>query len=277
MSELIARARAYLDRRRGERVTLEELAQAVGASPFHLQRRFKAALGVSPRDYQDAHRVETLKSSLRNGSRVTDAVFAAGYGSVSRFYEKGAARLGMAARAYRASGRGERIAWTTFASPLGTILLAATVRGICALKIGDDPVRLARRLAEEFPQAELAEDAAHLGAVRRAILEYLAGDASIARVPLDLRGTVFQRRVWDALQRIPRGETRSYGELAHAIGRPRAVRAVGSACGANPVALVVPCHRAVRSDGSLGGYAWGLKRKKTLLRIESRPVKRAAR
>jgi AraC family transcriptional regulator of adaptative response/methylated-DNA-[protein]-cysteine methyltransferase len=266
MERLLEKARTYLDAHRGERVTLERLADAVGASPFHLQRRFKEAFGVSPRDYQDAHRVEAVKSSLRNGSRVTDAVFEAGYGSVSRFYEK--PRLGMAARDYRANGKGQRIAYCSFRTALGVVLIGATDKGLCSVKLGDDAAHLRAILAEEFNQAELVEQP--LPEMRKKIVAFISGEASLARVPLDIRGTVFQRRVWDELARIPRGETRTYREIARAIGAPEAVRAVGSACGANPVALVVPCHRAVRTDGGLGGYAWGLARKKRLLALEKK-------
>jgi AraC family transcriptional regulator of adaptative response/methylated-DNA-[protein]-cysteine methyltransferase len=251
MEAIVEKARSYLDRRRGERVTLEELASAVGASPFH---------------YQDAQRVEAVKSSLKNGSRVTDAVFDAGYGSVSRFYEK--PHLGMTARDYRASGKGQRIAYCSFASPLGTVLIAATSKGLCSVKLGDAAGHLKDLLAEEFSAAELVEG--ELDELKAKILAFIEGEANLARLPLDIRGTVFQRRVWDELRRIPRGETRTYKEIARAVGAPAAVRAVGSACGANPVALVVPCHRAVRTDGGLGGYAWGLKRKKKLLALEKK-------
>ena len=266
MDNVIEKARSYLDSHRGERVTLERLAGAVGASPFHLQRRFKEAFGVSPRDYQDAHRVEAVKSSLKNGSRVTDALFDAGYGSVSRFYEK--QRLGMSAREYRAKGKGQRIACSYFKTPLGTVLIAATPKGLCSVKLGDDPARLKHLLAEEFSEADIAET--RMDELEEKILAFIEGQASLARLPLDIRGTVFQRRVWDELRRIPRGETRTYKDIARAIGAPAAVRAVGSACGANPVALVVPCHRAVRTDGGLGGYAWGLARKRKLLALEKK-------
>jgi AraC family transcriptional regulator of adaptative response/methylated-DNA-[protein]-cysteine methyltransferase len=266
MNNAIQRARDYLDAHRGERVTLERLAGAVGASPFHLQRRFKEAFGVSPRDYQDAHRIESVKSSLKNGSRVTDALFDAGYGSVSRFYEK--QRLGMSARDYRAGGRGQRIGFCSFKSPLGTVLIAATEKGLCSVKLGDDADRLKALLAEEFSAAQIVHD--DLADLKAKILAFIEGEASLARLPLDIRGTLFQRRVWDELRRIPRGETRTYREIARAIGAPAAVRAVGSACGANPVALVVPCHRAVRTDGGLGGYAWGIARKKRLLALEKK-------
>jgi AraC family transcriptional regulator of adaptative response/methylated-DNA-[protein]-cysteine methyltransferase len=266
METVVEKARTYLDAHRGERVTLERLAHAVGASPFHLQRRFKEAFGVSPRDYQDAHRVEAVKSSLKNGSRVTDALYDAGYGSVSRFYEK--PRLGMSARDYRAKGRGLRISSCSFVSPLGSVLIAATDIGLCSVKLGDDAARLQRLLAEEFSEAEIVQ--AELNELKQKILSFIRGEASLARLPLDIRGTVFQRRVWDELRRIPRGETRTYRDIARAIGAPEAVRAVGSACGANPVALVVPCHRAVRTDGGLGGYAWGLPRTKRLLELEKK-------
>jgi AraC family transcriptional regulator of adaptative response/methylated-DNA-[protein]-cysteine methyltransferase len=266
MNGLAGKAKAYLDARRGERVTLGELASALGASPFHLQRRFKEAFGVSPRNYQDAQRVESVKSSLQNGRRVADAVFEAGYGSVSRFYEK--PRLGMKAREYRARGKGQHIRYCSFATPLGAVLVAATDTGVCSVKLGDDPVWLKGLLAEEFSEAELSQKA--LPEVKKAILDFISGDAALARVPLDIRGTVFQRRVWEELRKIPRGETRTYKDIARAVGAPEAVRAVGSACGANPVALVVPCHRAIRTDGGLGGYAWGLARKKKLLALEKK-------
>lgn len=267
MKTLTHRARAYLDSRRGERITLQALAHAVGASPFHLQRRFKQAFGLSPGDYQREARLEEAKKHLANGQRVTDALFEAGYGSISRFYEKAAGRLGMPAREYRARGRGLRITYTTFGSALGEVLIAATERGICSVKLGDDAERA---LAEEFSAAERVRDPRALAGARQAVLEFLKGDGTLAQLPLDVRGTAFQRRVWEALRAIPHGETRSYQQIARAIGAPRAVRAVGSACGANPAALVIPCHRALRTDGGLGGYAWGVERKRRLLAIEKR-------
>ena len=266
MTDVLQRAKTYLDARRGERVTLVQLAQAVGASPFHLQRRFKEAFGLSPRGYQDAYRMESVKSSLQNGSRVADAVFDAGYGSVSRFYEK--PHLGMNARDYRARGKGQTIRFSCFPSPLGTVLVAATEKGVCAVKLGPDAAKLELMLAKEFNAAELVREP--MQDVREKIVSFITGAGTLARVPVDIRGTVFQRRVWEELRRIPRGETRTYGQIAAAVGAPAAVRAVGSACGANPVALVVPCHRAVRTDGGLGGYAWGLPVKKRLLEIEKR-------
>ncbi len=274
---LIDRARAYLDARRGERTTLEELGRAVGLSPFHLQRSFKRELGLSPKDYQQALRLEDTKRALADGSRVTDAVFGAGYGSLSRFYEKAAAGLGMAARAYRAKGKGMAITYTTFSSPLGFILLASTEQGLCSVKLGDKPEALARMLATEFSEAALKEDRRGMKDIRERVLAFLSGDGTLNKLPLDILGTVFQQRVWAQLRQIPRGETRTYKDIAKAIGAPKAVRAVGSACGANPVALVIPCHRALRTDGGLGGYAWGVARKETLLHLEATPAKRAAR
>lgn len=267
---LIDRARAYLDARRGERTTLEELGRAVGASPFHLQRSFKRALGLSPKAYQQALRLEDAKRALNNGSRVTDAVYGAGYGSLSRFYEKASAGLGMTARAYRAKGKGMSISYTTFASPLGWILIAATEKGLCSVKLADKREALAEMLGAEFSEAQISEDSRGLKTARDRILAFLSGDATLGTLPLDVRGTVFQQRVWGELSRIPRGQTRTYKEIASAIGAPKAVRAVGSACGANPVALVIPCHRALRSDGGLGGYEWGIERKAKLLEFEKK-------
>ena len=264
MKAVLEKAKTYLDARHGERVTLEELAGAVGASPFHLQRRFKQAFGISPRAYQDAQRVESVKASLQKGSRVADAVFEAGYGSVSRFYEN--ARLGMKATDYRAKGKGQRISFCCFPTPLGTALVASTSKGLCSVKLGEDATALKRLLADEFGDAHLVEERNPL--LKKTVLGFLSGESNLARVPLDIRGTVFQRRVWEELRRIPRGETRTYKQIARAVGAPDAVRAVGSACGANPVALAVPCHRAVRTDGGLGGYAWGLSRKTRLLELE---------
>jgi AraC family transcriptional regulator of adaptative response/methylated-DNA-[protein]-cysteine methyltransferase len=271
---LIGKARAYLDARRGERVTLDELSRAVGVSPFHLQRLFKRAIGISPKDYQRELRLEDTKKLLANGSGVTAAVFGAGYGSISRFYEKAASRLGMAAREYRAKGKGQSIAYCSFSTSLGIVLVAATARGICSIKLGDSAAALVKHLTDEFSEAEVVEDPKALNGAKEKVAAFIAGDQSLGRAPVDVRGTVFQRKVWDELRRIPAGETRTYQEIARAIGAPAAVRAVGSACGANPVALLVPCHRAVRTDGGLGGYAWGLPRKKKLLELETRLEKR---
>src|SRR4030095_9562286 len=204
MDAVIDKAKAYLDSKRGERVTLGELASAVGASPFHLQRRFKEAFGVSPRDYQEAHRVESVKSSLQNGRRVADAVFEAGYGSVSRFYEK--PLLGMKARDYRAKGKGQRISFCSFPSALGTVLVASTGKGVCSVKLGPDVAALERLRAEEFSEARIEGEP--MPEVKKAILDFIGGEASLARVPLDIRGTVFQRRGWGARSPVPRRAAR---------------------------------------------------------------------
>jgi AraC family transcriptional regulator of adaptative response/methylated-DNA-[protein]-cysteine methyltransferase len=266
---MIERARRYLDGHAGERVTLARLAAAVGVSPSHLQRRFKRATGLSPLDYQREHRLHRAKALLGAGHGVTRAVFEAGYGSLSRFYERGTERLGMRAKDYRAGGKGLAIEYCIFPTRIGTVLAAATERGLCAIRIGDDGPALARTLEQEFSAASLRRSDASLAGVRRAVLAFLDGDDSLTRLPLDLRGTVFQKRVWQALRDIPAGSTRTYGEIAAQIGAPAAVRAVGSACGANPVALAIPCHRALRADGGLGGYAWGVARKEQLLTIET--------
>ena len=255
MDGFVDRAKAYLDARRGERSRWANSPAAVGASPIHLQRRFKEAFGVSPRDYQDAHRLESVKSSLQNGRRVADAVFEAGYGSVSRFYEK--PLLGMKARDYRAKGKGQRIAFCSFPSRLGTVLVAATEKGVCSGSWGKtlpgSGACSLRSSAKRYLRTRRARGE------KKAVLEFIAGEASYSPVAVDIRGTVFQRRVWDELRRIPRGETRTYGRLP-AVGAPEAVRAVGSAAQTRWRSWSL-CHRAVRTDGGLGGYAWGLGRR----------------
>src|SRR3989442_4387349 len=235
METAVEKAKTYLDARRGERVTLEELARAVGASPFHLQRRFKQAFGISPRDYQDAHRLEAVKSSLKNGSRVTEALFDAGYGSTSRFYEKAASSLGMAARRYRASGRGERIRYAVFTLPIGRTLVAATSRGVCAVKLREDEAKLRRLIGEEISAAELIEDPAALGEIRDSIASLMSRASDLSQVPVDIRCTVFQRRVWRAPSPIPPGRTRPYAPIARALGKPAPLPAGGSPSGRHPV------------------------------------------
>ncbi|HZX79570.1 MAG TPA: methylated-DNA--[protein]-cysteine S-methyltransferase [Lysobacter sp.] len=250
--------------------TLRELADAVGWSPAHLQRRFAAHYGLSPADYLAQRKLGRLKQALRDGSDVTTALYDAGYGSPSRVYEAGAARLGMAPSRYRQGGAGESVRWSVIDTALGRALVAATGRGICAIELGDDEAALEARLRREFPGARLErvdEGRDEFLAPRlAAVAEALAGRAS--EVELDLIGTAFQKRVWDALMRIPKGETRSYAELADAVGLPRGARAVARACGGNRLAVVVPCHRVVRGDGSLGGYRWGLPLKQQVLARE---------
>jgi len=249
---------------------LSELASRTGLSASHLQRRFRARFGLSPAEYLARKKLGTLKSALREGRDVTTALYDAGYGSPSRLYEQGAAKLGMTPATYRAGGRGVAIRWTLVDTVLGRALVAATERGICAVELGDDDAALERRLREEFPLAQTERvDAGrddYLAPRLRAVAERLAGRE--AEVPVDLLGTGFQQRVWEALMKIPAGDTVSYAGLAQSLGAPRAARAVASACAHNRIAVVVPCHRVIRGDGSPGGYRWGLPRKQQLLARE---------
>jgi AraC family transcriptional regulator, regulatory protein of adaptative response / methylated-DNA-[protein]-cysteine methyltransferase len=264
-------ARALLDA--GE-PTLQALAETLGLSASHLQRRFRARFGLSPAEYLAQRKLGTLKSGLREGRDVSAALYDAGYGSPSRVYETGAAKLGMTPARYRAGGDGEEIRWSIVDTALGQAIVAATARGICMVELGDDVDALVRKLHAEFPRAQLQQvDAGRdefLAPRVRAVADALAGNgAASTRIPVDLIGTAFQKRVWDALMKIPRGETRSYSELAAALDAPKAARAVASACAHNRVAIVVPCHRVIRGDGSLGGYRWGLALKQQLLGRES--------
>ena len=274
-------AREHIDAHPEEPVTLARLGREVGMSPAHLQRTFKRHLGLTPREYADARRVERLKGLLRRGDSVTAATYEAGYGAASRLYERSDSRLGMTPAAYRKGGVGMRIRYTVVASPLGAVLVAATERGLCAVTLGDDGDALVAELRREYPRAAIeradegpAEWIAWVDAVARRldVSHEGGGGAPEPPAPLDVEGTAFQRQVWKALQDIPRGETRSYGQVAAAIGRPRAVRAVASACANNPVSLVVPCHRVVRGDGATGDYRWGAERKRRLLALESEPA-----
>jgi len=263
----LERARQLLD---GGEPTLDELARAVGISAAHLQRRFQARFGLSPAAYLAQRKLAALRSALREGSDVSAALYDAGYGSPSRVYESGAAKLGMTPARYRAGGAGESIRWSIAETALGIALVATTERGICMVELGPDPDALEAKLRAEFPQARLQRvDAGRdefLAPRLRAVAERLRGRDG--DVPVDLLGTAFQKNVWDALMKIPSGETRSYAALAAQLGQPRAARAVASACAHNRVAVVVPCHRVVRGDGSLGGYRWGLPLKQQLLQRE---------
>lgn len=247
-------------------VSLPALAQAVGAPAERLRRAFVALLGVTPRAYADARRAERLRHSLRDGRGVSPALYAAGFGSPSRVY--GRPLLGMTPATYADGGRGARIAYGVVPCPHGRLLVAATSRGVCRVSLGSEDRALVHDLRHEFPAAELRRDQRALAGPLRHILRRLTGHREPLDLPLDIRATAFQRRVWDALRSIPHGETRSYQEVARAIGRPRATRAVASACAANPVAIIVPCHRVVRSDGGVGGYRWGVARKRAILETE---------
>ena len=265
----LEQARRLLDQ---HDLALAALGRAVGLSPTHLQRRFRAAYGLSPAEYAAQRRLGALKRELRAGSDVTRAVYDAGYGLPSRVYADGAARLGMPPLAYRRGGEGLHIRWCVVETSLGLALVAATERGLCAIALGEHPGALAQELHEEFPRARLERvDAGRdefLAPRLRAVADALAGREGL--LPVELVGTAFQQRVWQALMRIPPGETRSYAALAGELGLPRGARAVARACAGNRVAVLVPCHRVVRGDGSLGGYRWGLPRKRELLAREAR-------
>lgn len=263
----VARAIAHLEAAGDRVVPLAELAAAVGVSASHLQRTFTRHVGVSPRAWQQARRVEAFKQQLRAGQTVSRAQFEAGYGSSRGAYEGGARAMGMTPASYARGGDGTTIAWTVRASSLGRALVAATDRGVCAVSLGDDDESLAAALAAEFPRAALVrrDDDPRLATLADAVAQVLAGGGDPASIPVELRGTPFQVAVWTALRAIPRGETRSYAELAAAIGHPGAARAVARACATNHVAVVVPCHRVVRGTGEVSGYKWGVERKKALL------------
>ena len=258
-AEKIRRATVYLRNVNGA-PSLAALAMRVGGSPYHLQRNFKRIVGITPREYAEACRETRVRSRLRKGAEVTSAMLDAGYNSSSRFYEGAAARLGMPPSTYRAGGAGATIRYALTAFPLGRLLVGATARGVCFVAMGDTDAELRRRLAAEYPAAELAPDKSGLGRWTRAILAHLDGRQPRLDLPLDIRATSFRWQVWTALMSIPPGETRTYAQVARAVGRPRAVRAVAGACAANPVALVIPCHRVVPSAGRHGGYRWGAQR-----------------
>jgi AraC family transcriptional regulator of adaptative response/methylated-DNA-[protein]-cysteine methyltransferase len=246
-----------------------DVAANLGVSPDALRREFRRVLGVSPKQYADGRRVERLRAELRDGRDVTGALYTAGYGSSSRLYEQSDARLGMTPSSYGAGGAGASIAFTVAPSALGALIVATTDRGICWIALGAEAVALEEGLREEFPAAAaITRDDAALAPAVAEVLRRIDGALPRAELPLDVRGTAFQLRVWQELQRIPRGETRSYGEVAAAVGVPGGARAVGAACGSNPVSIVVPCHRVVTANGGLGGYAWGLEAKSVLLERE---------
>ena len=272
-TDAIELARALLDRSE-EAPSLRELGSQVGLSPSHLQRMFRRAYGVSPAEYVRARRFGEFRRALREGATVTDAIFDAGFGSGSRVYENTDRLLGMPPARYRKGGQGVAIRYTTVACPLGRVLVAATERGLCAVRIGASDATLLRELRGEFPRAQVTRvDAGRdewLSSIVVRIARQFEGKSDDARPlpPIDVAATAFQWRVWDALTRIPAGETRSYGEIARAIGAPKAARAVGRACGSNKLALIVPCHRVVHEDGTPGGWRWGAARKQRLLESE---------
>jgi len=262
----------FIEQHLDEPVTLDRLGKEFQQSPFHLQRRFKAALGITPREYADSCRLRMLKRNLRAGDSVTRAMYDAGYGSSSRLYERTASQLGMTPDKYRRGAIAAAIRYACTDSPLGRMLIAATDRGICSIQFARSDGELIEGLKREFPFAARKLDEGGLQSWVRALLQQMRGTDldSSSLLPLDIRATAFQRRVWRYLQSIPFGATRSYSQVAKAIGRPSACRAVARACATNPVAVAIPCHRVVREDGSMGGYRWGVERKKALLEMEGR-------
>lgn len=268
---------AHITAHADETLTLAELGERFGISPFHLQRRFTEVIGVSPKAFQAHARLQTFKAALRAGEDVLGATFGAGYGSTSRVYAAVEAALGMTPSAYRRGGAGEEIIYALRQTSLGLLLMAATARGVCLVAFGESEGGLVAELAAEFPQARLAPappaSRAPLDDWMAVLEAELGGDARPAAaagdlLPLDIRGTAFQLRVWRLLLSVPSGQVVSYGEIAEAIGNPKAVRATGAACGANRLAVLIPCHRAVRGDGALAGYRWGIPRKRALLAAE---------
>lgn len=250
-------------------LALKQLARHAGWSPWHLQRVFKAITGVTPRAYAEACRARRVRQGLARSGTVTDAIHAAGFGSSSRFYEKAGAVLGMTPTRYRSGGAGMQIRFAVGRCSLGEILVASSARGICAIALGDDAERLLRELQDRFPRADLIGGDAKFERMVGRVIAFVESPGAVCDLPLDIRGTAFQQKVWQALRRIPPGRTVSYTELARRIGMPKAARAVAGACAANALAVVIPCHRVVRSDGRLSGYRWGIARKHALLACEA--------
>ena len=250
-------------------VTLSALSAPIGMSAHQLERAFRSVMGITPRQYADAQRMRRLKSKLKKGDDVTTALYDAGFGSSSRLYERAPSQLGMTPATYRQGGAGMQVNYTIVDSPLGRLLVGATDRGISAVYLGESDTRLEAALQDEYPRAEIRRDRNGLEGWVSKILDHLRGREPNLDLPTDVQATAFQRRVWEELRRIPYGATRTYSQVARAIGQPSAVRAVARACAMNPVSVVVPCHRVVRKDGDLSGYRWGTERKKALLERES--------
>ena len=237
-------------------------------SRHQLERTFRSVMGITPRQYADERRMRHLKSRLKKGDNVTTALYDAGFGSSSRLYERAPTHLGMTPATYRQGGSGMSIHYTIVNSPMGRLLVGATEKGVSAVYLGESDARLQSALQKEYPRADIRHDSAGLSAWVSKILEHLRGRQPHLDLPTDIQATAFQRRVWEELRRIPYGTTKTYTEVARAIGRPNAVRAVARACATNPVSVVVPCHRVVRGDGKLAGYRWGIERKRSLLERE---------
>lgn len=266
--DMVRRACQYIEGHVHESPTLEDLSMHTGVSPFHLQRVFKRLAGITPRQYVEAVRLDQFKSGVKKGATVTGAMYDAGYGSSSRLYERAPEYLGMTPAAYRRGGRGAQIRYAISACSLGRLLVAGTERGICSVRLDDSDEKLVASLLNEFSEAEIKRDDQPLASWIEKILSHLDGRNPHLDLPLDVQATAFQWAVWEKLREIPYGTTRSYKDVAVAMGRPTATRAVARACATNPVALVIPCHRVVREDQGLGGYRWGIKRKQALLERE---------
>jgi AraC family transcriptional regulator of adaptative response/methylated-DNA-[protein]-cysteine methyltransferase len=266
--DAVRRACSCIDEQLEDKISMAEIGRQVGLTPHGLTRAFKRVLGITPRQYADTRRLMWLKGRLREGETVTRALYDAGYGSSSRLYERAPDRLGMTPGTYRRGGQGMRIGYTITDSPLGRLLVAATERGVCAVYLGDLDRGLETALAEEYPGAEIRREHGDPDRWVGALVRHLEGRQPHLDLPVDVRATAFQSRVWEELRAIPYGSTRTYGEIARRLGEPGASRAVGRACATNPISLLVPCHRAVRGDGGLGGYRWGLGRKERLLARE---------
>jgi AraC family transcriptional regulator, regulatory protein of adaptative response / methylated-DNA-[protein]-cysteine methyltransferase len=266
--QLVEKVCRYIDTHPDEPVTLEALGRSLGMSPFYLQRTFKARTGITPRAYSDSRRLNSLKVGLREGHSVTRSLYDAGYGSSSRLYERASSQLGMTPSRYRKQGAGETIHYTVARTPIGQMLLAATDRGVCSIRFSDSTANLERELRSEFPKAEIIRSDRKLREQVKTLHEIIRGESS-PPLPLDIQATAFQRRVWEELKAIPRGATKSYSKIAADIGNPKAARAVARACATNPVAVAIPCHRVVRENGDMGGYRWGVDRKKKLLALEA--------
>lgn len=267
--EMVRRVCRFIEERAAELPTLEELSTHAGATPYHLQRLFKTVVGITPKQYGQAFRISSFKRNVKKpGASVTGAMYDAGYGSSSRLYERAPVELGMTPAQYRRGAKGLRIVYTVVQCPLGRLLVSATEKGICAVRLGDSDRELEADLASEYRFAEIHRDDESLRSWVEQLLDHLKGDRPHIDLPLDVQATAFQRRVWEELRKIPYGSTRSYGDVARAIGRPTATRAVARAIATNPVAVVIPCHRVVREDKSLGGYRWGVERKRALLERE---------
>ncbi|ODS00034.1 6-O-methylguanine DNA methyltransferase [Methyloceanibacter methanicus] len=246
-------------------VTLADLARAVGSSPHHFHRQFKASLGITPKAYAEALRDQRVRAALSRGATVTEALYEAGFSSSGRFYSGASGALGMAPRTFRDGGTAEQLTYAVAPCSLGYVLIAASTKGVCAILLGDQPDELTTALQTLFPHAVFHEGDGRFGATAAAVVSLVDMPAKQSALPLDIRGTAFQRRVWEALRKIPPGKTATYGEIAATIGAPKAVRAVAGACAANKLAVAIPCHRVVRRDGTLSGYRWGPGRKRTLL------------